>query len=84
VRHDKVDTTGCVTVRYLIRLHHIGLGRAHAGEVVRLLMANKDIRVIREDGSLIRQLTLDPSRDYQAQGASGRVLDDVRHVSTMS
>jgi transposase InsO family protein len=84
VRHDKVDTTGCVTVRYLSRLHHIGLGRAHAGEVVRLLVANKDIRVIREDGSLIRQLTLDPARDYQARGPSRLVLDDVRHVSTMS
>jgi transposase InsO family protein len=84
VRHDKVDTTGCVTVRYLSRLHHIGLGRAHAGEPVCLLIANKDIRVIREDGSLIRQLILDPSRDYQARGLSRLVLDDVRHVSTMS
>ena len=84
VRHDKVDGTGCVTIRYLSRLHHIGLGRAHAGEVVRLLVANKDIRVIREDGSLIRQLTLDPSRDYQPKGTSRLVLDDVRHVSTMS
>jgi hypothetical protein len=84
VRHDKVDSSGCVTVRYLSRLHHIGLGRAHAGEVVRLLVANKDIRVIREDGSLVRQLTLDPTRDYQPRGTSRRVLDDVRQVSTMS
>jgi hypothetical protein len=83
LRHDKVDTTGCVTVRSLSRLHHICLGRAHAGEVVRLLVANKDIRVMREDGPLIRQLTLDPSRDYQARGLSRPVLDDVRHVSTM-
>jgi hypothetical protein len=73
-----------VTVRYLSRLHHIGLGRAHAGEAVCLLIANKDIRVIHEDGSLIRQLTLDPSRDYQARGRSRLVLDDVRQASTMS
>jgi hypothetical protein len=54
----------------------------------RLLLAADAFRtvkaVIREDGSLIRQLTLDPSRDYQARGASSLVLDDVRHVSTMS
>jgi hypothetical protein len=30
-----------------------------------LLVANKNVRVIREDGSLIRELTLDPTRDYQ-------------------
>jgi hypothetical protein len=57
---------------------------AHTGEGLRLLVADKDIRVIREDGSLIRQLSRDPSRDHQAQGASRPVLDGVRHVSTMS
>src|SRR6202043_681343 len=29
VRHDKVDKAGRVTLRYLSRLYHIGLGRAH-------------------------------------------------------
>jgi transposase InsO family protein len=88
VRHDKVDKSGRVTLRYLSRLHHIGLGRAHIGEPVRLLVANKHVRVIREDGSLLRELTLDPSRDYQPLGAApGRprvVHDLVRQVSAMS
>jgi hypothetical protein len=31
-------------------------------------VANKNVRVIREDGSLIRELVLDPTRDYQPLG----------------
>ncbi|MGH7642187.1 MAG: integrase core domain-containing protein [Candidatus Dormibacteria bacterium] len=88
VRHDRVDQQGRVTLRYLSRLRHICLGRAYAGVPVRLLVANKHVRVIREDGSLLRELVLDPAHDYQPLGTpSGRpkvVHDHVRHVSTMS
>jgi transposase InsO family protein len=80
VRHDRVDKSGRVTVRYLSRLHHIGIGCAHKHEPITLLIANKDIRVLAEDGSLLRQLTLDPSRDYQPRGVRpGRLK-----MSTMS
>ena len=65
VRHDKVDKTGCVTLRYQSRLLHIGIGRAHAGQPVTLLVADLDVRVIDQHGELIRHLTLDPSRNYQ-------------------
>lgn len=68
VRRDKVDTTGCVTLRYRSKLLHIGLGRAHAGTRVMLLAADLDVRVISEDGELIRHLTLDPTKDYQPRG----------------
>jgi transposase InsO family protein len=89
VRHDRVDKAGVVTLRYLSRLHHIGLGADYRGLAVHLLVANKNIRVIREDGSLIRELVLDPTRDYQPLGTKPgpkpRVVNDVvRHVSTMS
>ena len=47
------------------RLHHIALGRAHKGRQVKLLIADQNIRIITTDGELIRQLTLNPSRDYQ-------------------
>jgi hypothetical protein len=30
-----------------------------------LLVADRDIRVLTVEGELLRQLTLDPSRDYQ-------------------
>jgi transposase InsO family protein len=66
VRHDKVDVAGTVTLRHDSRLHHIGLGRAHKGRLIKLLVADRDIRVLdAETGELIRRLTLDPSRDYQ-------------------
>lgn len=65
VRKDKVDKTGTVTLRHLSRLHHIGVGRAHKGRPVTILVADLDIRVIDQHGELIRQLTLNPNRDYQ-------------------
>ena len=65
VRQDKVDRTGTGTLRYDSRLYHIGLGRAHKGRAVRLLVADRDVRVIDSNGELIRQLTLDPGRVYQ-------------------
>jgi hypothetical protein len=86
-----VDKTGRVTLRYLSRLHHIGLGAAYRGQKVTLLIANKHIRILQEDGSLLRELTLDPSRDYQPLGTPpGRrprptlVNDVLRQVSSMS
>ncbi len=52
--------------RELCRLYKIGVGRAHKGRPVKLLIADQQIRVIDlEDGQLLRQLTLDPSRNYQ-------------------
>jgi transposase InsO family protein len=67
VRKDRVDKVGRVTLRYNSRLHHIGLGRRHAGERVLLLVADLEVRVITQDGELLRELTLDPSRDYQSR-----------------
>jgi transposase len=69
VRQDKVDASGTVTLRHDSRLHHIGLGRAHQGQAVKLLVADLDIRVLAADtGELIRRLTLDPTRDYHPIG----------------
>jgi len=66
VRQDRVDETGTVTLRHMSRLHHIGIGRAHKGRTIKLLIADQNVRVISlEDGQLIRELTLDPNRDYQ-------------------
>jgi transposase InsO family protein len=68
-RHDKIDKTGCVTLRHNSQLKHIGLGRRHAGTRVLLLAKDLDIRVINADtGQLLRELVLDPSRDYQPRG----------------
>jgi transposase InsO family protein len=68
VRHDKVDSGGTVTLRYRSHLHHIGLGRVHKGRRVLVLVADRDVRVLSVEGEILRQLTLDPSRDYQPLG----------------
>jgi transposase InsO family protein len=65
VRKDRVDQTGKVSLRYMSRLYKIGLGRAHKGRQVKLLIADQSVRVIDLEGQLIRELTLDPSRNYQ-------------------
>jgi transposase InsO family protein len=65
VRRDRIDKTGCFTLRYRSKLHHVGVGRAHRGERVLILVADLDIRVIDQDGVMIRHLELDPSVDYQ-------------------
>jgi hypothetical protein len=66
VRHDVIDKTGAVTLRYRSKLHHIGVGRAHRGRRVLILMADLDVRVVAEDGTILRHFLLDSSVDYQA------------------
>ena len=68
VRRDRIDKNGKVTLRHRTRLHHIGVGHAHKGKRVILLVDDLDVRVVSTDGELLRRLTLDPSRDYQPQG----------------
>jgi hypothetical protein len=58
---------GVVTIRHNSRLHHIGVGRRHAGTKVLVLVLDLHIRVLSEDGELLRELTLDPGRDYQGR-----------------
>ena len=68
IRHDRVDATGTVTLRHNGRLHHIGIGRRWAHTKVLMTINNLNIRIINPTtGELLRQLELDPSRDYQPQ-----------------
>jgi len=69
VRHDKVDKAGTVTLRHHSRLHHIGVGRPLAGTPITLLVDDLHVRIIdRHTGALLRELTLDPTRDFQPRG----------------
>jgi hypothetical protein len=69
VRTDKIDKAGCVTLRLAGRLHHIGIGRTHTGTHVLLLVQDLEVRVINAaTGELLRELVLDPTRDYQPTG----------------
>jgi hypothetical protein len=68
VRTDRVDESGSVTLRVNGRLHHIGIGRTHARTHVLLLVHDLAVRVVdAATGELLRELTIDPSRDYQPQ-----------------
>ena len=68
VRKDRIDRDGKLTLRHNSRLHHLGLGRRHAGTRLLMLIHELDIRVLEEQtGELLSALTLDPSRDYQRQ-----------------
>jgi transposase InsO family protein len=68
VRRDRVDTSGRVTLRHRTKLHHIGIGKAHRGKRVIVLVDGLDIKVLSTDGELLRRLSLDPNRDYQPHG----------------
>ena len=69
VRTDRLDTNGCVTLRHSGRLYHIGIGRTHARTRVLMLVHDLEIRVINAaTGELLRELTLDPDRNYQPTG----------------
>jgi len=68
VRRDTIDTNGTVTLRYDSRMHHIGLGRVLAGTRVYVLTKDRHVRVITRDGTLLRNLVLDTTRDYQPRG----------------
>jgi len=67
IRHDRIDPSGVITLRHNSRLHHIGIGRRHAGTDVLVLVHDLHIRVLDSDGNPLRDLTLDPARDYQPQ-----------------
>jgi transposase InsO family protein len=76
VRYDKIDTNGTVTLRYGSRLLHLGMGRKNAGQVVTMLVADRDVRVLNPEGVLLRRFTIDPKRSYQRPSGGA--------VSTMS
>ena len=67
IRHDRIDDSGVFTLRHNSRLHHIGIGRRHAGTDILILIHDLDIRVLTTDGELLRELVLNPNQDYQPQ-----------------
>src|SRR5262249_43975681 len=69
VRRDKIDKAGSVTLRVAGRLRHIGVGRTHARTDVILLIQDLNVTVINATtGETLRNLTIDPNRDYQPTG----------------
>jgi transposase InsO family protein len=70
VRTDRIDQAGVITVRVAGRLHHIGVGRTYTGTRVLILIQDLHVRIINAaTGEPLRELTIDPTRDYQPTGA---------------
>ena len=65
LRFDRIDKHGRVTLRYKGKLHHIGIGNAYAGWRVAMLVDDRNIEIVGLDGSPLRRLVLDPTKDYQ-------------------
>jgi transposase InsO family protein len=72
VRRDRIDTGGNVTLRYQSKLLHLGVGRRYRGTRVMLLVADRDVRVINDDGDLLAEFTIDPTKTYQTQKRPGQ------------
>ena len=71
IRHDRVDKTGAVTLRVKSKMHHIGVGRTHARTHIILLIQDLNVRIVNAvTGELLRELTIDPDRDYQGRNTS--------------
>jgi transposase InsO family protein len=69
VLSDKVDRDGKLSLRLNGRLHHIGIGVEHRHQQVLKLVDGLHVRVIdAATGELLRELTIDPTRDYQPLG----------------
>jgi len=69
VLNDKVDAEGKLSLRLNGRMHHIGIGTEHARTQVLKLVDGLHVRVINAaTGELLRELTMDPTRDYQPLG----------------
>lgn len=81
IRRDRLDAYGRVTLRYLSRLRHFHVSYKHRGQPVMLLVAGAHVRAIAEDGQLLRELTLDPARDYQRSARPTLVRHQVRQRS---
>jgi transposase InsO family protein len=66
IRHDIVDKSGTVTLRVHGQLRHIGIGRTHTRTHVILLIQDLNVRVVNAiTGELLRELTIDTTKDYQ-------------------
>jgi transposase InsO family protein len=81
IRRDRLDAEGRVTLRYLSRLRHFHVSYKRRRQEVILLVAGAYVRVLAEDGQLLRELTLDPTRDYQPSAAPTLVRHQVRQRS---
>ncbi|EPQ72292.1 transposase [Mycobacterium marinum str. Europe] len=65
IRHDTVDQFGKLTLRHASRLHHLGIGRAHAHTPVLILVATSTVTVLSKTGHhVLSSHTINPDKNY--------------------
>ncbi|WP_310777088.1 IS481 family transposase [Mycobacterium sp. Z3061] len=65
IRHDTIDQFGKLTLRHASRLHHLGIGRAHAHTPVLILITDPTVTVISKTGyHILSSHTIDPDHNY--------------------
>jgi hypothetical protein len=77
---ERQDKTGTVTLRYRSRLRHIRIGAAHRNKPLRIFVGGAQVRVVTEDGELLRALTL----DYRPLNGRWPVHNVLRQASGIS
>ena len=65
LRYDRLDTTGKISLRRAGRMHHLGVGRAHAGKRVLAFADDHHITVAElTTGEVLSTHQIDPTRAY--------------------
>jgi len=72
VRRDRIDKTGKITLRYRSKLLRLGIGRRYAGTRVLVLAAERDARVLNDNGEPLAQFTINLTKTYQTQKRPGQ------------
>ena len=67
--HLKIYATGNVTLRRGGKLHHIGIGKEHARTPIRMLINDLHVIIVnKQTGEILRELTIDPTKNSQPRG----------------
>ena len=65
VRNDHVDRLGKISLRRAGRMHHLGVGAAHKGQPVTILIDADTVTVIHQDtGEVLSKHSIDPDHSY--------------------
>ncbi len=65
LRYDTVDTGGRVSLRRAGRMHHLGIGAAHAGRRVLAIVDEQEVTVVALDtGEILSTHRIEPDRAY--------------------
>ncbi|HEX7104638.1 MAG TPA: hypothetical protein VF218_01605 [Acidothermaceae bacterium] len=63
----RFNLDGKLTIRYAGQIRHLGVGRRFAGARVRMLVNDREIRVLNLAGQLLGDYTINPNRNYQTR-----------------